>query len=206
MLFRSEATRAAHADRVQYVAKFLNWLSPLNPITKDDQRFLGLLAGPSQAAAGAVVVHGMGVHPDWELIGVLRSRLAEQGYRTLSVQMPVLAADAKGEDYPALFGDAAERLADLVVPAAHLARFRPSAIRRAQGNGAGLSPTFPSPCALLKDPLVEVHLRVTTLPSACPSRRARWRRKAKGNAYDDSENNLFLCSNSSPPPNCFCGG
>ena len=39
-----EASRAAHADRVQYVARFLGWLSPLNPITKDDQRFLGLLA------------------------------------------------------------------------------------------------------------------------------------------------------------------
>ena len=38
-----EAARAEHADRVQYVAKFLGWLSPLNPITKDDQRFLGLL-------------------------------------------------------------------------------------------------------------------------------------------------------------------
>jgi hypothetical protein len=39
-----EASRAVHADRVQYVARFLGWLSPLNPITKDDQRFLGLLA------------------------------------------------------------------------------------------------------------------------------------------------------------------
>jgi len=38
-----EAARAPHAERVAYVAKFLNWLSPLNPITKDDQRFLGLL-------------------------------------------------------------------------------------------------------------------------------------------------------------------
>ena len=48
-----EASRAAHADRVQYVARFLGWLSPLNPITKDDQRFLGLLAAharPDHAA------------------------------------------------------------------------------------------------------------------------------------------------------------
>ncbi|MGQ0653714.1 MAG: hypothetical protein ACT4P4_15835 [Betaproteobacteria bacterium] len=44
-LFTSEeAARAERADRVQYVARFLGWLSPLNPITKDDQRFLGLLA------------------------------------------------------------------------------------------------------------------------------------------------------------------
>ena len=39
-----EAARAVQADRVQYVARFLGWLSPLNPITKEDQRFLGLLA------------------------------------------------------------------------------------------------------------------------------------------------------------------
>lgn len=39
-----EAARAQHVDRVRYVAKFLGWLSPLNPITRDDQRFLGLLA------------------------------------------------------------------------------------------------------------------------------------------------------------------
>lgn len=39
-----EAARAQHADRVQYVARFLSWLTPLNPITKEDQRFLGLLA------------------------------------------------------------------------------------------------------------------------------------------------------------------
>ena len=52
----------------------------------------------------------MGVHPDWNLINALRSQLADQGYATLSVQMPVLAADAKAELYPLLFPEAAERL------------------------------------------------------------------------------------------------
>lgn len=48
-----EASRAPHAERVAYVAKFLNWLSPLAPITKDDQRFLGLLnAHPRPDQAG----------------------------------------------------------------------------------------------------------------------------------------------------------
>ena len=65
---------------------------------------------PAKARAGVIVVHGMGVHPDWNLINVLRSQLAEQGYATLSVQMPVLAADAKAESYPALFPEAAGRL------------------------------------------------------------------------------------------------
>jgi len=73
-------------------------------------KFLSIYAPNTKARAGVIVVHGMGVHPDWNLINVLRSELAEQGYATLSVQMPALAADAKGEFYPALFPDAAERL------------------------------------------------------------------------------------------------
>ncbi len=73
-------------------------------------KFLAIYAANPKARAGVIVVHGMGVHPDWNLINALRSQLSEQGYATLSVQMPVLAADAKGESDPALFPDAAERL------------------------------------------------------------------------------------------------
>lgn len=57
-----------------------------------------------------IVVHGIGLHPDWGLVNSLRSELAEQGYSTLSVQMPVLAADARPEAYAPLFPQAAERL------------------------------------------------------------------------------------------------
>ncbi|HET9662851.1 MAG TPA: hypothetical protein VFP00_01390, partial [Burkholderiales bacterium] len=38
------------------------------------------------------------------------SGLAEQGYTTLSVQMPVLAADADAAQYPPLYPEAADRL------------------------------------------------------------------------------------------------
>ena len=77
-------------------------------------KFLGLYTEAKKARAAVIVVHGLGIHPDWALIGTLRSELPDHGYTTLSIQMPVLAADAKGEDYPALFGDAAERLAAAV--------------------------------------------------------------------------------------------
>ena len=73
-------------------------------------KFLTLYTEAKKPRAAVIVVHGLGIHPDWALIGALRSDLPDAGYTTLSVQMPVLAADAKGEDYPALFGDAAERL------------------------------------------------------------------------------------------------
>ncbi len=75
------------------------------------RKFLGIYAANAKAEAGVVVVHGLGLHPDWGLINPLRSQLAEQGYATLSVQMPVLAAEVRGEQYPPLFPEAAARIA-----------------------------------------------------------------------------------------------
>lgn len=67
-------------------------------------------ASKIKAKTGVIVIHGMGVHPDWGLIGPLRQNLPEYGYATLSIQMPVLKADAKGDEYPATFDEAAERI------------------------------------------------------------------------------------------------
>lgn len=78
------------------------------------RKFLTLYTEAPNAKAGVIVVHGMGVHPDWGLIGPLRQNLPDLGYATLSLQMPVLQADAKGEDYPATFDEAAARLAQAV--------------------------------------------------------------------------------------------
>jgi hypothetical protein len=66
---------------------------------------------PAMPKAAVVVVHGAGVHPDWALINGLRTRLAEAGMSTLSVQMPVLSADAPREQYATLFPESNERLA-----------------------------------------------------------------------------------------------
>jgi len=79
--------------------------------TPHHRRVLALFTEPAEETRNAVVVvHGLGVNPDWNLIGELRTMLVELGFATLSVQMPVLAADASREDYGALFPDAAERL------------------------------------------------------------------------------------------------
>jgi hypothetical protein len=42
--FMLEATGCQYAARLAHVAKFLNWLSPLDSLSKDDQRELGLLS------------------------------------------------------------------------------------------------------------------------------------------------------------------
>jgi len=73
-------------------------------------KFLSILTEVENAKTGLVVVHGMGIHPDWGMVNTLREQLADNGYSTLSIQMPVLAADAKPDEYPSIFPDAAERL------------------------------------------------------------------------------------------------
>jgi len=73
------------------------------------RKFLAIWTPNSKAAAGVIVVHGLGVHPDWGLVNPLRSRLAEQ-YATLSVQMPVASKEVRADRYPPLFPEAAERL------------------------------------------------------------------------------------------------
>jgi pimeloyl-ACP methyl ester carboxylesterase len=76
----------------------------------NQHEFLALYTPAADAKAAVVVVHGMGIHPDWGLIGVLRASLADQGYTTLSVQMPVLPNDAKAKDYAPTFPEAKERI------------------------------------------------------------------------------------------------
>ena len=76
--------------------------------------FLGLLtehaADPAKTTL-LVIVHGIGVHPDHGIIGKLRMDLADKGYATLAIQMPVLASDAPSDLYEPLFANAAERIA-----------------------------------------------------------------------------------------------
>ena len=84
---------------------------PVYLALKSGRKFLAIYAPNAGAIAGVIVVHGIGVHPDWGPVNPLRSQLSEQGYATLSVQMPVLAADARGDKYAPLFPEAAERLA-----------------------------------------------------------------------------------------------
>lgn len=79
---------------------------------KSGHAFLALYTPVPNAQTGIVLVHGLGVHPDHGVIGILRGALADRGYSTLSIQMPVQASDAGAEAYtPALFKEAVERIA-----------------------------------------------------------------------------------------------
>lgn len=83
---------------------------PLYLEQRNRHKFLAIFTDAPNARVGLVVVHGIGIHPDWGMVGTLRQRLPERGYATLSVQMPILAADASPQGYAPLFPEAVERL------------------------------------------------------------------------------------------------
>ncbi len=72
--------------------------------------FLGIYTEARNSKAAILLVHGLGVHPDHGVIGVLRASLPDLGYTTLSIQMPVQKAQATADDYPAVFPEAAARI------------------------------------------------------------------------------------------------
>jgi pimeloyl-ACP methyl ester carboxylesterase len=76
------------------------------------REFLALHTPGTAGKAAIVLAHGVGVHPDFGVIGLLRAKLSDLGYTTLAIQMPVQGKEAKVEDYfPPVFPDAADRLA-----------------------------------------------------------------------------------------------
>ncbi|MBU2640976.1 MAG: alpha/beta hydrolase family protein [Gammaproteobacteria bacterium] len=77
-------------------------------------KFLTLFTPVADTDKAAIIVHGMGIHPDWGMVGTLRTELSDRGITTLSIQMPILAADAQGEAYPPTFPEAAERIGEAV--------------------------------------------------------------------------------------------
>lgn len=119
MLFASCA--AAHAQSRSDAAREKRWADQVlanlvvgDAVTLEARgvRFLALHA-PAEKPRGAVLLaHGPGLHPDHGIIGELRMHLADRGYTTLSLQMPVLGPeDEGGPAYRELFPEAAERIA-----------------------------------------------------------------------------------------------
>ena len=76
---------------------------------KEGHKFLALYTEAQKPRGAAIVAHGRGWSPDFELYGTLRVKLAEAGYSTLSIQLPVLGGGAKIGDYLYTFPDARER-------------------------------------------------------------------------------------------------
>ena len=76
---------------------------------KNGHRFLTLFTEAKNSKGAVIIAHGRGWSPDFELYGTLRTRLAEEGYTTLSIQLPVLQSTAILGLYVPLYPDARER-------------------------------------------------------------------------------------------------
>lgn len=64
-----------------------------------------------KAIGGAIVLHGSGVHPNWDqVVRPLRSQLPDYGWSTLSLQLPVLGNEAEYKEYIPLFKEVAPRI------------------------------------------------------------------------------------------------
>ncbi|MEE9447813.1 MAG: alpha/beta fold hydrolase [Arenicellales bacterium] len=74
--------------------------------------FLGLITLAEPAKDDAVLIlHGIGIHPDWpQVINPLRVQLAELGWTTLSIQLPVLDNETTPVQYDAVVPEAAPRI------------------------------------------------------------------------------------------------
>jgi hypothetical protein len=86
--FTPEASVCRHPERLAQLALFLNWMSPLNPITKDDQRALGLLN-----AAGRPV-HAVDLEED-ELLDPSEEDVAQEAAQVAAVEAIEEAEEAE---------------------------------------------------------------------------------------------------------------
>jgi pimeloyl-ACP methyl ester carboxylesterase len=78
---------------------------------KGGHKFLSIYTQAEKPRGAVIIGHGRGWNPDFELYGTLRVKLAEQGYTTLAIQLPVLGPGAKVGDYLPTYPDAEERYA-----------------------------------------------------------------------------------------------
>jgi pimeloyl-ACP methyl ester carboxylesterase len=78
-------------------------------VQKNGHRFLTLYTEAEKPRGAVIIAHGRGWSPDFELYGTLRTRISEEGYTTLSIQLPVLQSTAILGLYVPLYPDARER-------------------------------------------------------------------------------------------------
>lgn len=110
------ASQAADFEREQRIAsQIVDAIMDGDPIDLSDNGhdFLAIHmeSESDEAKGGAIILHGRGLHPDWEsVVQPLRTLLPEHGWHTLAVQMPVLHKQAKYYDYEPLFPEAQPRI------------------------------------------------------------------------------------------------
>jgi pimeloyl-ACP methyl ester carboxylesterase len=119
-LFAVLISSAVHAQQPDYERE-KRWSDQIVPAIlvgevvwlkqKTGHEFLAIYTQAEKPRGAVIIGHGRGWNPDFELYGALRVKLAEQGYTTLAIQLPVLGPGAKMGDYLPTYPDAEERYA-----------------------------------------------------------------------------------------------
>lgn len=81
-------------------------------LTAKGKKFLGIYAehNTKESQGAVILAHGSGVHPNWsDVIYPLRTQLPDYGWKTLSIQLPILSNEAEYIDYAPLYDEAIPR-------------------------------------------------------------------------------------------------
>lgn len=116
LLLTASITQASDlAKEKRWAEQVVDAIFDGEPVTLKDGE-LGFLAiytpsSTSSSADAAIILHGLGVHPDWDqVVRPLRTGLPEYGWATLSLQMPILANGIGYEEYAPLFKEVPGRI------------------------------------------------------------------------------------------------
>jgi len=76
-----------------------------------EHEFLTIYTEADEPKGAVIIMHGRGFHPNWSDVAYpLRVGLVEQGWNTLSLQMPVLHKEARFYDYLEIMPEAFPRI------------------------------------------------------------------------------------------------
>jgi len=81
------------------------------PLAHDDFFAIYTEATTPKSRGGAILVHGLGAHPDWpQMISPLRQQLPGYGWNTLSIHISLIKDNASKKDYERLYQDTHRRI------------------------------------------------------------------------------------------------
>jgi dienelactone hydrolase len=136
---------AAHAQSKSDQAREQRWAAQVMSnlvvgeaiqLQAEGAKFLALHTTAGRAKGAVLLAHGPGLHPDHGITGELRVLLADRGYTTLSLQMPVAAAEnEQPEDYQKLMPEAVQRIAAGVAFLRQQGATRIAIVSHAMGSG-----------------------------------------------------------------------
>lgn len=109
------ATNSDVAKEKRWAEQVIDSLLDGDELWLDDgggHEFLGILTeGDASSGRAVILVHGIGVHPNWpDVIFPLREALLENDITSLSIQMPILANEATDAEYSNLYKEVPGRL------------------------------------------------------------------------------------------------